>query len=554
MVGTDTDGSGKHAVQREGGSGVSNGVRPPVLGSMSEAELEAVISQLRTDKNLTLAPAPAQGTPWGATTEQLLRSTSRAPTAAELEEAARQAWFIALEGQVVGPLEFADLRTHWDQGKLGPDSLCWREGFQGWQPVCHAAALSELLAPSPEAPVSARHMIPIEGTDAPGFQLKGAEALRQLRGSLPPPLPLEAALDLPPVLDPEPVTAPAAPALMDAVPVAAAVEDAAGAHPVVRPTQVEVRIRGGLWLALGGGLVGGVLVALVLWGLGPRSGMGAGFHPGSPGAQVHANPSAAVAAMATSAPAVTASQPVTAPVPGLVPDKSAAITGVPAFMLPFPAADVKAAAGGVTGPAVTAPVLPTPLVKSAPVAPEAAPKRATLAPRPAVTVPPLRKLAKVDVAFEQEAPVTETREAPVAADEGLDEALGPDEAFERELAGPPGGAKRAVAKRTVYVPPEPASAEAPATLAQSDIFAVVLANKGDIASCVSSGKPQDAQEGQRVVMRWTITPSGKVTDVVTETARYQGTAIAHCLETKIRAWTFPKHREQGGAVRFPFVF
>jgi hypothetical protein len=57
-----------------------------------------------------------------------------------------------------------------------------------------------------------------------------------------------------------------------------------------------------------------------------------------------------------------------------------------------------------------------------------------------------------------------------------------------------------------------------------------------------------------VVMSWTILPSGKVTDVDTETRAYQGTPLALCLEGKIRAWTFPQHHEQGGPVRFPFVF
>ncbi len=72
--------------------------------------------------------------------------------------------------------------------------------------------------------------------------------------------------------------------------------------------------------------------------------------------------------------------------------------------------------------------------------------------------------------------------------------------------------------------------------------------------CVGAGKSPGSEEGKRVVVRWSIAPSGKVKDVVTETAAFQGTALAHCLEAKIRNWTFPKHREQGGAVRFPFVF
>lgn len=590
----ETDGSGKHTVPWEGATAGSSAGTAPVLGSMSEAELEAAISVLRTDKNLAIAPAGSPNARWGAMTEQLLRSGSRPLSATELaaarEEAGRHAWFIALGERVVGPIELEALRTHWDQGELGPESPCWREGFEDWQPVCRVPALSEVLAPSPEAPVSARHMIPVERTQGPAFQLKGTEALRALT-RMPPPLTRVVSLPLPPVMEPEPVTAPAAPALppeLDPEPVtipdapaagamapaAQSAVEVAGAHPVVVPTQVEVRIRGGLWLALGGGLVGGVLVALVLWGLGLRGGgMGSGFPTGSfmpsgspgvtastsmpvqPGAAL---PSAAEA-LKPSAPPASLTPPalLASPdgVPGLVAGKGAAFAGATgAFVVPFGTPDLSTVASGVTGAGTALPAPPAPAARATatPVRAEPVSQPVTVAPRPVVTAPPLRKVEKVGVAFEQEAPVQEARKAPPAAEDELDEALGPDEAFARELDGPPGGAKPAVAQRTVWVPPEPARTEAPATLSQSDIFSVVLANKGDIAACVGTGKAPE--EGKRVVLRWSIAPSGKVKDVVTETEAFQGTALAHCLEAKVRTWTFPKHREQGGAVRFPFVF
>ncbi|MFP2908591.1 AgmX/PglI C-terminal domain-containing protein, partial [Pyxidicoccus sp. 3LFB2] len=139
--------------------------------------------------------------------------------------------------------------------------------------------------------------------------------------------------------------------------------------------------------------------------------------------------------------------------------------------------------------------------------------------------------------------------APVAAKSPASE-LGPDEDFERELADPPeGDAKH---ERTVYVPPDPSKPAA--SLAQSDIFEVVLANKGDISTCAGTQPQQSEKAGGRVVVRWSILPSGKVGEVVTETASIQGTPLARCIEGKVRAWTFPKHEVQGGPVRFPFVF
>jgi len=146
-------------------------------------------------------------------------------------------------------------------------------------------------------------------------------------------------------------------------------------------------------------------------------------------------------------------------------------------------------------------------------------------------------------------PESEGAAAPAEEEEELD--LGPDEDFERELAEPPASIKasKASAERTVFVPPAPG--QPPVSLAQSDVFEVVLANKGDITACASA---QPEKEGGRVVVRWSIRPTGKVDDVVMETAALKGTPLAGCIEEKIRAWTFPKHQEQGAPVRFPFVF
>jgi hypothetical protein len=201
---------------------------------------------------------------------------------------------------------------------------------------------------------------------------------------------------------------------------------------------------------------------------------------------------------------------------------------------------------------VPAPLLKPSAQKSAAVE---APKQAAL-PAREVTFndPPMPKGAKAEVSAAQPGRSGEGRGASAqdAAEEDDSEDLGLDKEFARELDNP---AKRAVpAQRTVYIPPDPKPLAAPASLAQSDIFSVVLSNKGDIAECVSAQKLQSAEGTRRVVMRWTILPSGKVTDVDTDTRAYQGTPLALCLEGKIQARTFPKHQEQGAPVHFPFVF
>jgi hypothetical protein len=579
--------------------------RPPVLDGLSETELEAIVSQLRTDKNLTVAPVPAASERLGAQTEQLLLSASGRLGVLESEvareEAARQAWYIGLGERVAGPLQISALRAYWERGELGPDSLCWRKGFEGWQRVCQVRGLAEFLAPrTATAPSSPEELVPDPRAGALDFPLKGAEALRILSEELPPPLPSKLPESLPPVLEPEPATAPVLEPEPPTTPEASQAGDVAGAHPVLNahpPTQLEVRVRSGAWFAFGGGIAGGMLVALVLWLLGLSATLGGSSRgtssqdaapggtagavasaasPVPPSAVAHptagAPTSAATAAATASATASTpALPPAAAPKPeatALEPAAGASSAGAPALganaaRVPALGADSlrvpaltagpglgNAASSLKPAPVPASPARPTAL-KSAPVE---APKHAVAPARDVLfDEPPMQKLAKA--ALPAQAGRSGDRRAAAqadAAEEDEGEDLGLDKAFARELDNP---AKRAVpAKRTVYIPPDPKPLEAPASLAQSDIFSVVVSNKGDITECVSAQKLQSEEGNRRVVVRWSILPSGKVTEVATETPQYRGTPLALCLEGKVRAWTFPKHREQGGPVRFPFVF
>ena len=56
------------------------------------------------------------------------------------------------------------------------------------------------------------------------------------------------------------------------------------------------------------------------------------------------------------------------------------------------------------------------------------------------------------------------------------------------------------------------------------------------------------------MMRWTVLPSGATTDVALETEGLRGTALANCLESRLRAWKFPAHRSQQPPIRFPFTY
>jgi hypothetical protein len=235
----------------------------------------------------------------------------------------------------------------------------------------------------------------------------------------------------------------------------------------------------------------------------------------------------------------------TAALPGPVTSKPNASALVPAI-------GSLSSLGGAVTPTANSFRTPTPLPKPTPTGSAAAetPKRIAVPARVALPDPSMRKQVKAEVLPDQEPAAKEHTASQSTEAEEEDDDLKLDEDFARELAP----AKPQPAKRTVWIPPAPTPVEPPASLSESDIFSVVVANKADITACVNAQKPPSGEEQHRVVVRWTILPSGRVTDVETETARFQGTPLALCLEGKIRAWSFPQHHEQGSPVRFPFVF
>jgi hypothetical protein len=231
------------------------------------------------------------------------------------------------------------------------------------------------------------------------------------------------------------------------------------------------------------------------------------------------------------------------------------VASTPDFTPLVPALGTLSGMGGAVATTAVSIRAPTPLASPTPMGNDAAeaPKRVAPAARTVMPDPAMRKQAKTEISMETE-PVAQKPVASRAAEatEEVDDDLKLDEDFARELSGP--GHPPAQPKRTVWVPPAPTPVEPPASLSESDVFSVVVSNKEDITSCVSAQKPAPDEGAHRVVVRWSILPSGRVTDVVTETARFQGTPLAVCLEGKIRSWTFPQHHQQGGPVRFPFVF
>ena len=108
---------------------------------------------------------------------------------------------------------------------------------------------------------------------------------------------------------------------------------------------------------------------------------------------------------------------------------------------------------------------------------------------------------------------------------------------------------------STYIPPEPGGGSSvPERLGQSDIMAVVVANKPAIVKCVSEQKKQQPGLTGKLVMRWTIQTSGRTTGVAVRSEEFKKTYMANCISGLIKSWSFPKHKKQGEPIDFPFTF
>jgi hypothetical protein len=161
-------------------------------------------------------------------------------------------------------------------------------------------------------------------------------------------------------------------------------------------------------------------------------------------------------------------------------------------------------------------------------------------PQPAVSSPlvvsqpvPVPTSPKVP---ESPAPVVAAKPKPVSPKVTVAPAA-PKDDFERAFTEP------AVAKEPNALPE---------TLEHSAIMAVVLENKAEAADCVRRFQPEDSDAPRKLVMRWTIRPSGETADITSQTPELTGTPLEDCLRTLIGKWKFPKHQQEGEPFSFPF--
>ncbi|WP_253817153.1 GYF domain-containing protein [Myxococcus xanthus] len=616
----------------------------PVLDGVSDAELDAIVGQLRTDKSLRAQPSAQPRYREATQSERLHRGAGRsrastlgeeeAPPPKEAVPVVKHAWYFVAGGAAYGPHDLADLKAHVERGFLGIDSLCWREGFSEWLPLGHIPELASTLlppavpvGPPPVPPEASRGFMPQAARAVDVSEATTERVILNAPGTVVPPFaaiapaavvatPEVSAVAMPQTqasgaslaveapgapaagvavgpapeavvatLAPEPVTAPAAsdfaasgaPA-SDPTPVAEPV----GTHAVLASPSPEERARRKrrLGFILAGGAIGGVSVALALSVLGIGGGRGAA----SPGEAVD------TARGATGAPPPVEAPVAAAPTPEAV---AAASQGAAASGASTSAGGTGSASPGLRGAGIATsaaesardpspvqePTRPsTPSLSAASVerggrvpeltGTESTARAATGGGRPSpeerVFERPTGSLSSRDVAVAfvigkhsvapapepepAKRPATTVAEAATAGSSEDD--LGPDADFDRMLSGPgPNATKHH--KPTVYVPPDPTAPRESLDLAT--VFAVVHARRSELAACARE-QSAPPQEGDRAVLRLSVLPSGKVESITTETPWLRGTSLVRCMQQKIGAWTFPRHRTQGAPVVFRYEF
>lgn len=522
-------------------------------------------------------------------------SSSSNPSLAKVEEVPQQDWYVALNDKQTGPMPLDQLKSHWDKGEVGPDSLCWRAGFSDWIPVSEVKILASVLAPKPAKPivvapaatvnpgilapavvsvpvqsafsaggvvttVQSEVQVPIAAAALPSsnpaaqedtgtWRPSAASALASLVKeemevlAKPPPKKAEPApdlvsgglLDLPPAessISQAPVRAPqhhepAVPAARPPPPVNPYMANPGATFSAPAVTQYRPPSNRGLIIGLG---VGGGVLLICLVGL--------------------------VVYLALREPkVVVAPPPVAQPTQPTQPTQPVAVVQPTQPVQPPP----------------TQPVQPPPTQPTQPVAVANPPEQ------PQPTQPPpagtgvrntgtgVKAGAGTRVAMktpEREAPppketVKETpKETPKSSGDGDDFDSIFSDGTKKKAKEEPKPAEEPKKKKEVYIPAAPGSAgsDAKDELGQGDILEVVSANKSALGKCAEEQRKREPGTTGRLVMKWTIQTSGKVSNVGVVSEEFKGTYMAGCVSGVIKSMSFPRHKKQGEPVQFPFKF
>lgn len=92
------------------------------------------------------------------------------------------------------------------------------------------------------------------------------------------------------------------------------------------------------------------------------------------------------------------------------------------------------------------------------------------------------------------------------------------------------------------------------TIDRAAVQRVILSHQGQIAACYERALLRDPGLAGRVVMAWSITPSGGVGNVSVGQSSLSNSAVTSCISAAIRGWRFPQPSGGSVTVTFPYVF
>jgi len=501
------------------------------------------------DKVMSSAPAAPSEEPAAPPAEA---EAPAAPAAAAAPLAGE--WYLAIDDQQVGPMPPEGVRTRWEAGEIGPDTLVWCAGQADWGPLSSVQALARYLAPVPrgERPLRAPEPAPAASpapapeparAEPQGWKPAAASALAAL-----------ASEELRPAAAPAaaPAPRPGGPSsLLDSM----NLPDAGGVDPTgvlplpikaletteernlkrqssVARTTAEVRLKRSTnrTIAL-------AAVALGLIVCGAAGGLWWYFERRLQG-QLRGREVPVAALPAPPAPAPP-------PAASAAPSPSAVAVQPPPAAPPAPPPQV------VEAPPPAPPSPPVPAAAAPP--PEPAPSRSALAKQP----PKPKKKGKGELATRKSAErlaAAETAAAPPAPSSAsrktgdpLLDASDVDADFERELSG---GAKP---KRSVYVPPA-AGSDLPDRLTEAQINEGVASRIDALKQCLEQQTAAQPDTHGTLKMRWLIQGDGSVNGVKALSPEFGGQPIASCIASVVKTIRFPRSRTTGQEVVFPFRF
>jgi hypothetical protein len=269
-------------------------------------------------------------------------------------------------------------------------------------------------------------------------------------------------------------------------------------------------------------------------------------------------------------------QPVAQPPPVLVAQQQPAVTPPPVAQPPIaqppPAGQPPVAAAGTTQPAGQPPVaaaqqqpaanpggpLPPGAKQTAPLPPNhntGGGGTQTARPPPGKQVASAEKQPPAEKPAPAEKPDKAAKPGKVEAkDDGddFDKAFGSSD----DKKGTPKSADTGSKKKDVYIPPAPGAAtnDVKESLSQSDVMEIVLAHKPELAKCVSDQHTKEPGVSGLLKMKWSIQTNGATTKVSADSEEFKSTYLAGCIGGLIKGWKFPKSKNPGDPIVFPFKF